>query len=63
MLYQQRSFCKTFILKCFKHFKKCSITSNAFTWFANYYSSADIKRGVDISVALQAKYFKNSAYQ
>ena len=32
--------------------------SNAFTWYSNYFSIAIIKEGVDILVALQAKYLK-----
>ena len=43
-------------------YKKYLLMSNAFTWYANYYSIADIKRGVGILVALEAKYFKKLAY-
>ena len=38
------------------------LTSNAFTWYDNYYSIADNKR-VGILEASQANYFENLNYQ
>ena len=63
MLFQRISFCQTFVLKCFKHFFKYPLTSNAFTVYTIYYSIVDINEEVGILGALQAIYFKNSAYK
>ena len=42
-------------------FNSVSLTSRDFTWYTNYYSIADNKRGICILVELQAKYCENSA--
>ena len=62
MLFQQTSFCQTFVLKCFQAFffiKNAPLTS-MLSHYVNYYS---IKGGAGILVATQAKYFKDTSYK
>ena len=54
---------KLFIKHSFYYFLKYSLPSNACTWYANYYSIADIKGGVGILVALKAKSLNHSDHK
>ena len=55
--------CRTFLLKLFKYFiRNASLTSNAFTRYANNSSVADNKEVAYLGT-LQEKYFETSAHE